>query len=31
MGRMGRNVVEQKFTLTEMANRFEDVYAKCVF
>ncbi|HSI72449.1 MAG TPA: glycosyltransferase family 4 protein [Fimbriimonas sp.] len=26
MGRMGRHIVEQKFTLGEMANRFESVY-----
>ncbi len=30
MGRMGRRVVEQKFTLGEMANRFEAVYRKAV-
>jgi glycosyltransferase involved in cell wall biosynthesis len=28
MGRMGRSLVEQKFTLGEMAARFEDVYRK---
>ncbi len=28
MGRMGRHTVEQKFTLSEMANRFEALYNK---
>jgi len=31
MGWQGRNLVEQKFTLTEMANRFEHVYAAAKF
>jgi glycosyltransferase involved in cell wall biosynthesis len=30
MGRMGRHIVEQKFTLSEMAARFESVYYKAV-
>lgn len=30
MGRCGRKVVQQKFTLAEMANQFEQVYARAV-
>ena len=30
MGRMGRHIVEQKFTLQEMAARFEGVYERAV-
>ncbi len=30
MGRMGRHIVEQKFTLQEMSARFESVYLKTV-
>ncbi len=30
MGRMGRQIVEQKFTLNEMASRFEQTYASAL-
>jgi glycosyltransferase involved in cell wall biosynthesis len=30
MGRMGRHIVEQKFTLQEMSARFEGVYERAV-